>query len=495
MHRSKERSQNDLPNSRIEERFWAGLTIAVSALVVIDRLSVIYRSTLDYVLDDSFMSFVYARNFAEGRGLVFNLGEHIYGFTSPLYVLLLSFLPALGLEQTYFAPVINLCLPIVYGVIWFYIGTSFFNLPCRFLLGVIAAIMPFEIGMESSLLLLLQSLFIWCVIEKKAVPAAIVASLSCLARPDSILLVIPILFMTRIAFNRKAFLFFSVPGIVWVLFTLFYYGDVLPNSFYGKEGQTPFLPGLSQIVGTMVDWSTFVPSINDFSFFRKLNLMVGLFPLAFLFFPKNGERPRWLFYALVAYPWVLVFSYAYIGPPLAHNWEQISAFFFFRVGCAFGAFTLWKLISEHLPLQSKKMRYAVGAFSFFIFFWVGPRHVYRIEQSVFLDRKISYYVGHRQQTYFKISQWLNENVNPNWRIAMGEPGTIAYFTRMPVLDLGWLVSRKKDLPTSRAMLPELALLVGNPEVQQLFGLNADYKRLRHFEKNHGIEFTVMKRVD
>ena len=42
----------------------------------------------NFLVDDSFILLRYADNLQRGRGLVFNLGERVEGFTSPLLVLL-----------------------------------------------------------------------------------------------------------------------------------------------------------------------------------------------------------------------------------------------------------------------------------------------------------------------------------------------------------------------------------------------------------------------
>ncbi|HYH46151.1 MAG TPA: hypothetical protein VEG34_10725, partial [Thermoanaerobaculia bacterium] len=43
--------------------------------------------------DDGFITYRYARNWAEGLGLVYNPGEEVLGTTAPGYALLLGLLP------------------------------------------------------------------------------------------------------------------------------------------------------------------------------------------------------------------------------------------------------------------------------------------------------------------------------------------------------------------------------------------------------------------
>ena len=51
-------------------------------------------------LDDSYITYQYARNLVEGHGLVFNVGEYVEGFTNLLWTLLIAGGLALGFEAT-----------------------------------------------------------------------------------------------------------------------------------------------------------------------------------------------------------------------------------------------------------------------------------------------------------------------------------------------------------------------------------------------------------
>jgi hypothetical protein len=42
------------------------------------------------VHDDAYITYVYAQNLARGNGPVFNVGERVWGFTSPAHVLVLA---------------------------------------------------------------------------------------------------------------------------------------------------------------------------------------------------------------------------------------------------------------------------------------------------------------------------------------------------------------------------------------------------------------------
>jgi hypothetical protein len=70
-----------------------------------------YAWQLRWLADDAFISFRYARNLTEGKGLVFNDGERVEGYTNFLWTLILSGFLALGLDAPQVSIVLTLaCL-------------------------------------------------------------------------------------------------------------------------------------------------------------------------------------------------------------------------------------------------------------------------------------------------------------------------------------------------------------------------------------------------
>ena len=53
---------------------------AALAVALVPFALLVWR--FDFVCDDAYITFRYARNFAEGRGLVYNPGERIEGYTN-----------------------------------------------------------------------------------------------------------------------------------------------------------------------------------------------------------------------------------------------------------------------------------------------------------------------------------------------------------------------------------------------------------------------------
>jgi hypothetical protein len=65
-------------------RRWLGLGVAIACVLFMG-----FIFSLD-LIDDSYISLRFARNFAQGAGLVFNIGERVEGYTCFLWVWLLG---------------------------------------------------------------------------------------------------------------------------------------------------------------------------------------------------------------------------------------------------------------------------------------------------------------------------------------------------------------------------------------------------------------------
>src|SRR5947207_13920041 len=66
----------------VARRYWP--------VVVATLLLVPHALLFDFVNDDAYISFVYARNLAEHGQLVFNLGDRVEGYTNFLWTVLLA---------------------------------------------------------------------------------------------------------------------------------------------------------------------------------------------------------------------------------------------------------------------------------------------------------------------------------------------------------------------------------------------------------------------
>ena len=269
------------------------LAYALSGLVLVAYLS--HCLALNYVVDDSFITFRYVKNFVNGSGLVFNPGERVEGYTNFLWAMLLS--PFL-----YANPKINLLLVaqvlgIVFGMATILLVVRFsslINRPFGPLSVVAAAFLAFNSsfsawstgGLETTLFTFLVFagglgyVYFLQTGKKQLVPAVLFA-LAAMTRPEGILvfgLTSLHFFATEFRSGRQlisrrtlgwlvAFLLIYAPYFLW---RLNYYGYPLPNTFYAKLGSRGGLYDRGfRYVLNYVEWS------GAFVFLLALPLLIN----------------------------------------------------------------------------------------------------------------------------------------------------------------------------------------------------------------------------
>ncbi len=80
----------------------------ILSLVILLLLCVIQSDLLGLPDDDRFIGFRYSLNFAEGNGLVYNVGERVEGYTAFLWVLIIGLLMKVGFDPTRYSQFLSL---------------------------------------------------------------------------------------------------------------------------------------------------------------------------------------------------------------------------------------------------------------------------------------------------------------------------------------------------------------------------------------------------
>ena len=242
--------------------------IIIAATLLILGLSL--AVTQWHINDDAFISFRYAKNLAAGRGLVYNPGELVKGYTNFLWTMII----ALGIKIGQ-SPV---ALSLVLGIL-FFLGTMLLCLKISSILtdNLLLRLLPLALlassktainwatgGLETSLcsFLLLSGIFFFLKnkLKEYSTQNTILQSLSftlaMMTRPDAALItaVFSISFMVdsfrkttvkeslrRMIFLAAPFLLIYLPYFLW---RYNYYGFLFPNTFYAKNaGKTHFKLG------------------------------------------------------------------------------------------------------------------------------------------------------------------------------------------------------------------------------------------------------------
>ncbi|HTK82785.1 MAG TPA: tetratricopeptide repeat protein [Bacteroidota bacterium] len=217
-----------------------------------------------FIQDDSFITFRYIRNFVAGKGLVWNVGERVEGYTSFLWTILLSVPAKLGLDLTSVAQNFGLATGLATVYLLYRFCKEFrkpdqpfgFTLIAPILLVANSAVAYWTIsGMETALFSFLTLLAIWLYLKERgesghAAYIPLVFVFLSLTRPEGILLfavtivhAVVEVYKNKIIHRQNQIKRIAVWIAVYILciggymiWRLSYYGYMFPNTFYAKVG-------------------------------------------------------------------------------------------------------------------------------------------------------------------------------------------------------------------------------------------------------------------
>ena len=284
--------------------------------------ALLWQFRLRFPFDDTFISFRYAEHLASGHGLVWNIGgPHTEGYTNFLFIALLSIARWVTSDLLAVSQLIGLVSTIATGILLYRTAAIIRGKKA----GVLAALLYFLTpltwinalsGMETSLFVMLVVLAISRVAKGEMRAAYAIAVLATLTRPEGALLAVVILIaQLRSAVKNDRvkmvgtqgslsawMIWFVFPSLLYAAWKYFYFGALLPNSFYVKVLDTAHsvLPGLQYVrlfvtsVLILISASLGIRSLRDSSLFTSL-LWVAAITVFYLFvLPLEGLYDRFL---------------------------------------------------------------------------------------------------------------------------------------------------------------------------------------------------------
>ncbi len=203
-----------------------------AALLVATRLAFWRISPL--AAEDAYITLRYAARFAEGRGLTYNDGERVMGFTSPLWTLWCSLGALLG-DAVLWARLGSLVADLVTLGCFTALLMRHASRPAPWIFAAFFAVWPFfaaisGTGLEMSAMLAVLALTVWLVDARHPVGAGVAAGALALMRPEGIASAVVLgLWMSNRSRWIAAAIFAAGAGALAA-----YFGSPIPQSLLSK---------------------------------------------------------------------------------------------------------------------------------------------------------------------------------------------------------------------------------------------------------------------
>ncbi len=417
-----------------------------SAVFIFQTSLVIDGKRYFCLADDQMISMQYAKNFANGHGLVWSVGDKpVEGFTNPLWVFYMTLFHLLPIPLALTSLFIQIS-----GVIFLFFNlivikkiSDLISENSNFVAIIAALLTAFYFslnywgihGFEISILVLLVNLAVLFTIKALKEDKLVLYPFLCLAvgilvRLDiaaTYLVFIFYLFVIQKRRKNKDVVFMIVPFILAVggqfAFNYLYYGDILPNTYYLKMAGYPVTLRIAR--GLLV--------FLDFAW--KTNWVLLLLPFLLLFTKKNPFKGL-LFLILLGQ---IAYS-IYVGGDAWEWWGASNRFVVIAMPVFFVLFGLtiseiFRLIKKtfHIEKMSVAQKFCLFVFILFSLYSFNSPNAMESANDWLLCEPPFETQGHEDKLRLGLAS--EEITKPGAKIAVVWAGIIPYFTDRQYIDL------------------------------------------------------------
>jgi arabinofuranosyltransferase len=394
-----------------------------------------------YTVEDAFINFRYCENMLQGKGLVFNHGERVEGYTNFLWILVLA-LPRLILPFPLAAKIPGL----VSGVLLIYLLSRMsYNTSSKNYSGAVAALivavcpgfhMWSVAGLETVLFTLLIVSGVY--FHEKDSPetrfvSGVMFGLSTLTRPEGILFfgifLVTIMFINR---NKPGILLNYIAGylliiIPHIIFRAAYYNAIIPNTYWVKGhrfkgGGLAYFQRYAAMTGVFIIPVAFSGLLIK-SLFRSLLPLVAM-GTGYLFYVYRigGD---WMPYGRFLLPAIPLFA-------LAAGRTCMNACYF-SSGSA-------RSVYKNRPFRLKPVFVFLTILSIVVSGVSAGYDLLRLRPTRY--RGILHWENRHMQDWKTVGVWFRENYSDDTYLSTGLAGVIPYYTGFETLDRGGLNDRE-----------------------------------------------------
>lgn len=435
---------------------WA---VALAASLVLFGVAV--KLYTGHVWEDFLITYRFSENLVDGRGLVYQPGERVFGFTSPLNAVLPALFKAVlggtGYQGPLWAFALVSLAALGGGVLAFVsllkgepMGRAraqavVFSLLCALQIKLVAnATNGQEAGLWAGFLLMA----LWAILRRDGGWRALGLAAAGLlwTRPDSIVQIF-VLGLGALAFADgpraaltgriwRAALLCALIYLPWFAWAAWYYGSPVPHTITAKMHMFDELPGAGRRVLSFIGFlpqtigQGFEPIYSTAggwpAWVRWLGLAAGTFCSVYWLVPGRDRIGR-------------VASFVYLGSAAYLAWVGALSMIFpwyYVPCCAMGAVVLARVIGRSLGPDRARWprRTAAWAALCALVLGLGYETLYSMPQLRLRQQLVE------DGTRRGVGLWLRDHVRPGDSVFLEPIGYIGYYSRAHILDFPGLVA-------------------------------------------------------
>jgi hypothetical protein len=426
-------------------------------------------------LDDTWIHFRFAENFAQGHFFEYNIGHPTPGTTSPLWVIILS-IPFI------FSDKLILAYSLILGTVFFFLTTiEIYRLSIKLgfdrnysLLISILTLLAGRImwsslsGMEITLfcyltVLIISNHLIEIETNRIIVFTGLLLGISINVRPEAYLLAGMYYIVTLVLMRKSlkanmlklaiSLLLFVVTVLPYQVFCYVHTGSFLPNTFEGQNAGLRFIPDMGYVSQTA-------------RYFIKDNVIVFLLLItASVYFIHSliVKRPEKKYLLMNLWIFLLPLISAFIAPNWRHHGRYLIPLIPFINIIAI--YILLEIIAFFKERNLPKIEfYRKAVISLLVLFTLVSTFIFA--------NALGWNVDNINEQQVKIAEWLNKNLPDEKIFGMNDIGAITYITNKKIVDMEGLVT---------------------PEIFQIRKLNMldQNRRLMELLKKKGVNYIII----
>ncbi|MBD3202922.1 hypothetical protein GF327_01400 [Candidatus Woesearchaeota archaeon] len=420
-------------------------------------------------IDDAMITFRIAKNTASGNGMVYNSGDKVLSTTTPLYILILAVFNKLGIDLFFISDFIGIISSLVTIIITYFFFKDMnmrkTGLLACFILAFINDYVVYSMNaMETSLYIMLWIISIFAYNKNKYWLCGFFLGLLIFTRVDGIILAVvlgTLFLMNKRQIPWKMMVSCIIVLLPWIIYSISYFGVILPNTLSGKQLQAAGRPVfLIVLFGFLYDESylLFLP----FFIFGIIKLV--------------GKEKA---HAVIFWQILYVIFYTLFKLP-AYMWYYMPLI----PGIVFIGST--GIINIHKTFKKKKRFLSKAAASLFL---IGM--IFALFSSSILG--IKHYkqkAEPRLYTYRNLGKWLKQNTEKNSTIFFHDIGYVGYFSDRYIYDDDFILHKspegiKRKFSYSRFIeyfKPDFVVALKQNNLKDINKINISYNGYRLIRK-------------